>query len=234
MRLRALCALAVLLGVAGPASATVRIAFKDGKRIIYNDGIGESSRAALGKGDGWLAARVAMPSYYDEAIVRCARASSIDPKLVKSVVLIESAFDPRAVSRKGARGLMQLMPETAERYGVHDLFNPDENISAGTRHLAYLLGLYNGDTTRALAAYNAGEAAVARYKGIPPYAETRLYVHKGLAAYGGRSSLGGGFGLPQEKSWGGAKGTRVIVTRDAKNRPLLTNDSSPARSLKRG
>ena len=234
MRLRALCALGILLGAAASASAAVRIAVKDGKRIIYNDGIGESSRAALGKTDGWLASRVATPSFYDETIVRCARASSIDPKLVKSVVLIESAFDPRAVSRKGARGLMQLMPETAERYGVRDLFDADANISAGTRHLAYLMGLYKGDTTRALAAYNAGEAAVARYGGVPPYAETRLYVRKGLAAYGGKASLGGGFGLPKGQSWGNAKASPVIVTRDAKNRPLLTNDVSQARSLKRG
>ncbi|HKF44013.1 MAG TPA: lytic transglycosylase domain-containing protein [Thermoanaerobaculia bacterium] len=234
MRLRVLCVLGILLGVAGSASAVVRIAVRDGKRIIYNDGVGESSRAALARSDGWLAARVATPSFYDETIVRAARSSSIDPRLVKSVMLIESAFDPRAVSRKGARGLMQLMPETAERYGVRDLFDPVENISAGTRHLAYLLGLYGGDTTRALAAYNAGEAAVAKYNGVPPYSETRLYVHKGLAAYGGKSTLGGGFGLPQGKSWGGSKTRPVIVTRDSKNRPLLTTDVSPARSSKRG
>src|SRR5262249_36232597 len=211
VRLRALFALGILLGVATGASAAVRIGFRDGKRVIYNDGIGESSHAALGRGDAWLAERVATPSLYDETIVRAARGSSIDPRLVKSVVLIESAFDPRAVSRKGARGLMQLMPEPAQRYGVPDLFDPAETISAGTRPLAYLLSLYGGDTARALAAYNAGEAAVARYGGIPPYAETKLYVHKGLAAYGGKSTLGGGFGLPKEQSWGGSKGRPVIV-----------------------
>jgi soluble lytic murein transglycosylase-like protein len=233
-RLRALFALGILLGMATGASAAVRIGIRDGRRVIYNDGIGEASHEALGRADEWLAARASLPSLYDEAIVRAARASAIDPRLVKSVVLIESAFDHRAVSRKGARGLMQLMPETAERYGVRDLFDPVQNISAGTRHLAYLLGLYGGDTSRALAAYNAGEGAVARYRGIPPYAETKLYVHKGLAAYGGKSSLGGGFGLPKEQSWSGSKGRPVIVIRDSKNRPVLTTDISPARSLRRG
>ena len=200
VRLRTLFALGIVLGVATGASAAVRIGIRDGRRVIYNDGVGESSHEALGRADGWLAARVAMPSLYDEAIVRAARSSAIDPRLVKSVVLIESAFDARAVSRKGARGLMQLMPETAQRYGVRDLFDPEENISAGTRHLAYLLGLYSGDASRALAAYNAGEAAVARYGGIPPYTETKLYVHKGLAAYGGSPPWAAGSGCPRSRA----------------------------------
>ena len=74
---------------------------------------------------------------------------------------------------------MQLMPETARQYGVRDIFDPSQNISGGARHLAYLLGLYNGDVGKSLAAYNAGEAAVARYGGIPPYDETSLYVTRG-------------------------------------------------------
>lgn len=231
MRLRVLCALGIFLCGAAGASATVRIGIRGGKRVIFNDGVGESARAALGKSDSWLAARVATPSLFDEEIVLAARSTGLDPRLVKSVVLIESAFDPRAVSRKGARGLMQLMPETAQRYGVRDSFDPAENISGGTRHLAYLLRLYGGDTTRTLAAYNAGEAAVARYGGIPPYAETRLYVHKGLAAYGDRAALGGGFGLPPDRT---RAGRPVILKRDSRNRPLLTTDVSPARGLKRG
>jgi soluble lytic murein transglycosylase-like protein len=236
MRLRIL-GVAVLLLWIGPAGAihgAVRIGLKGGKRVIYNDGVGSSSREALARSDGWLAARVATPSLYDGMIADAARSSAIDPKLVKSVVLIESAFNPAAVSRKGARGLMQLMPDTAFRYGVRNMFDPAENVSGGARHLAYLLGLYNGDLVRALAAYNAGEAAVARYGGVPPFDETRLYVRKGLAAYYGKSSLGGGFGLPSEKTWGGARGRPVRLTRDAKNRPLITTDLSSPRALKRG
>src|SRR5262245_59726517 len=207
--LKVLCALGVFLLAASAASAKVRVGIRNGKRVIYNDGIGESSRSALGWNDAWLKARVATPSLYDGLIAEAAHTSRIDPKLVKSVMLIESAFDSRAVSRKGARGLMQLMPDTAERYGVRDSFNPVENISAGARHLAYLLDLYAGDTTRTLAAYNAGEAAVARYSGVPPYSETVLYVRKGLAAYGEKSSLGGGFGLPPAQSWGSSRNKPV-------------------------
>ncbi len=234
MRLKVLCILAVLLCSASAALGAVRIRIKDGKRIIYNDGVGPSSREVLGKSDSWLAARIATPSLYDGLIADAARENSLDPKLVKSVVLIESAFNPAAVSRKGARGLMQLMPETAVRYGVHDLFDPTENLAGGARHLAYLLELYGGDLPRALAAYNAGEAAVARYGGVPPFDETRIYVIKGMAAYYGKSSLGGGFGLAAGKTWGSVKSRPVRLTRDPKNRPLITTDFSPPRALKRG
>jgi soluble lytic murein transglycosylase-like protein len=236
MKLRILWVAALILWIApaGAIHGAVRIGFKGGKRVIYNDGVGSSSREALARSDGWLAARVATPSLYDGMIADAARSSAIDPKLVKSIVLIESAFNPEAVSRKGARGLMQLMPDTAFRYGVRNMFDPAENVSGGARHVAYLLGLYNGDLTRALAAYNAGEAAVARYGGVPPFDETRLYVRKGLAAYYGKSSLGGGFGLPAEKTWGGVKARPVRLTRDAKNRPLITTDLSRPRALKRG
>jgi soluble lytic murein transglycosylase-like protein len=234
VKLRIACALSILLCGAGAAPGTVRIETRGGKKVVYNDGVGETSREALRRSDTWLANRVETPSLFDDVIARAARTCAIDPRLVKSVMLIESAFDPRAVSRKGARGLMQLMPETAVRYGVRNPFDPTENVSGGVRYLAYLLGLYGGDTRRALAAYNAGESAVARYGGVPPFEETRLYVRKGLAAYYGRSSLGGGFGLPSSQTFGGAKGRPVRIIRDSKNRPLLTTDFSPSRRLKRG
>jgi soluble lytic murein transglycosylase-like protein len=107
----------------------------------------------------------------------------IDPELVLAVVSVESAFRPEAVSPKGAQGLMQLMPRTAASLGVEDAFDPEQNLDGGTRHLGGLLALYGGDVERALAAYNAGEGAVARHGGIPPFRETREYVRKVLERY---------------------------------------------------
>jgi hypothetical protein len=107
----------------------------------------------------------------------------LDPDLVLAVVGVESGFRPEAVSPKGAQGLMQLMPETATALGVQDAFDPAANLDAGVRHLGSLLTLYGGDVARALAAYNAGEGAVARHGGIPPYRETRAYVRRVLERY---------------------------------------------------
>jgi hypothetical protein len=115
--------------------------------------------------------------------VATARRHGLDPELVLAVVSVESAFRPRAVSPRGAQGLMQLMPRTAESLGVEDAFDPEQNLDGGTRHLGFLLSLYEGDVERALAAYNAGEGAVARHGGIPPFRETREYVRKVLEKY---------------------------------------------------
>jgi len=102
----------------------------------------------------------------------------VDADLIEAVMATESAFNPFAVSRAGAVGLMQLMPATAKRYGVTDIFNPRENVLGGVRYLSYLLKLFDGDLSLSLAAYNAGENAVLRHGGIPPYKETRTYVRK--------------------------------------------------------
>src|SRR5207302_2073931 len=107
----------------------------------------------------------------------------MDPALVRAVIETESNWNPRAYSRKGAGGLMQLIPTTAQRYGAYDLFNPQQNIDAGVKHLKWLLERYNGNLNLALAAYNAGEGAVDRAHGIPAYRETRNYVQRVQDAY---------------------------------------------------
>jgi len=114
-----------------------------------------------------------------------ARRHGLDPELVMAVVSVESGFRPQAVSPKGAQGLMQLMPRTASSLGVADALDPAQNLDGGTRHLGQLLTLYGGDLVRALAAYNAGEGAVDRHGGVPPYRETRAYVKKVLEQYRG-------------------------------------------------
>ncbi len=112
-----------------------------------------------------------------------ARRHGLAPELVLAVVSVESGFRPQAVSPKGAQGLMQLMPKTASELGVADAFDPEQNLDGGVRHLGSLLSQYGGDVRRALAAYNAGQGAVARHNGVPPYAETRAYVERVLRRY---------------------------------------------------
>jgi soluble lytic murein transglycosylase-like protein len=104
--------------------------------------------------------------------------------LVRAVIVVESGFNPRAVSKKGAVGLMQLQPATARRYGVKDIYDPDQNIRAGAHYLSDLLTRFNSNLELALAAYNAGEEAVERYgRHVPPYAETRSYVPNVMRVY---------------------------------------------------
>jgi len=117
-----------------------------------------------------------LPTGINEAVERIASEHSLPPQLIHSVIKVESNYNPYAVSVKGAQGLMQLIPDTAHRFGVRDAFNPVENIQGGAKYLRYLLDLYDDNYPLALAAYNAGEAAVAKYGGIPPYAETQNYV----------------------------------------------------------
>lgn len=121
-----------------------------------------------------------------EGLLREAAARNrLDPALVRAVVAVESAFRTEAVSPKGAQGLMQLMPATAAALGVRDAFDPAQNLDGGARHLAALVQGYGGDLRKALAAYNAGEGAVARYGGVPPYRETKDYLTKVLKRYHG-------------------------------------------------
>ena len=120
---------------------------------------------------------------YDEHIRQAAVLYQIPEELIRAVIRVESDFDPRAVSPANARGLMQLIPETAERMLVTDIFDPRQNIFGGVRYLRVLANLFNGDLELTIAAYNAGENAVIRHGGIPPYPETVEYVKRVLANY---------------------------------------------------
>jgi len=128
----------------------------------------------------WLA----KSALYDPMIARAARAAAVRPELVRAVIVVESAFNPRAVSKRGAQGLMQLRPATARRYGVSDAFDPEQNITAGAHYLRDLMARFGNDLELTLAAYNAGEAAVERYgRSIPPFSETRHYVPAVMHVY---------------------------------------------------
>jgi soluble lytic murein transglycosylase-like protein len=123
------------------------------------------------------------PTSYDPYIQEAARLYQIPEALVRAVIRVESNFDPRAVSHANAQGLMQLIPATAERMLVSDPFDARQNVLGGTRYLRVLANLFNGNLQLTLAAYNAGENAVLRYRGIPPFEETQMYVTKVLQYY---------------------------------------------------
>lgn len=120
---------------------------------------------------------------FDPYFKESARRHQVDEAWLRAIAHVESGYSPTAVSPKGAMGVMQLMPQTAQFYAVRDPFSPSQSIDAGARHMAYLLRRYQNDYTLAAAAYNAGEGAVTRYKGVPPFAETRAYVVKVNALY---------------------------------------------------
>jgi soluble lytic murein transglycosylase-like protein len=115
---------------------------------------------------------------FEKMVDRISGEQGVESPLVHSVIRAESNYNPNAVSPKGALGLMQLIPATARRFGVSNAFDAQENIQGGVRYLRFLLDYYRGDYAKAIAAYNAGEAAVDKYHGIPPYAETRSYVSR--------------------------------------------------------
>jgi hypothetical protein len=118
-----------------------------------------------------------------DCIIRIATEYQVDPHLITAIIHSESNFNHQAISPKGALGLMQVMPQTGERFGFKELFDPENNIRAGTAYLKWLLVRFEDDVTLALAAYNAGENAVLRYRGVPPYKETQNYVAKVLRGY---------------------------------------------------
>jgi len=155
----------------------------------------------------------------DAAIDEAAARHHVDPSLVRSVVKVESNFNPNAVSRKGAMGLMQLMPSTARSLNVSNPFDPQQNVDAGVRHLRKLLDSYGGNVRLSLAAYNAGAGAVARSAGVPHFKETQNYVRRITNLYNGGSEPGYNAG----SATGDAVGEAVHVQRDARGVLYISN-----------
>ncbi len=184
------CAVTLLLLGAGEAARADIYSFVDGAGVTHFTNVPVDTRYHLllatppeerkSRPENWLA----KAAEFNHLIERAAHSQAVRPELVRAVILVESAFNPHAVSSRGAVGLMQLLPATARRYGVADAFDPEQNITAGVRYLRDLLTRYGNNLELTLAAYNAGEEAVDRYgHSIPPFAETRHYVPTVLRIY---------------------------------------------------
>jgi hypothetical protein len=156
---------------------------------------------------------------HEDSISKYATKYGVDSDIVKAVIAVESCYNTGAVSPKGAQGLMQLIPETAARFGVDDSFDSSQNIHGGTRYLSWLMKRYDGDLYKAIAAYNAGEGAVDKYQGIPPFNETQHYVRKVLAVYNGLS--GQAVALPAVSASPASKGVKAVRVSVTYKSPLL-------------
>lgn len=180
------CSLAVVCALLGPAK-TARAdvyAYKDQNGVVTFTNVpthGGFRRVLRDSGSPASVGR--FNASYDSLIRTASGRYNIDAHLVRAVIKTESDFNAAARSRKGAMGLMQLMPDTARLHNVFDAYNPEENVEGGVRHLRMLLDRYQGDVELSLAAYNAGSGAVEKYRGIPPFVETREYVRRVLRFY---------------------------------------------------
>jgi soluble lytic murein transglycosylase-like protein len=172
----------LLVGCVGEAASIEWKIDEAGRKVFFN----VPSRNSIGRND-YLSYSERVSLYWD-TIKEISSLYDVDPELVKAVIQVESNYNHRAVSRKGAKGLMQLMPGTALRYGVRSVFDPQQNIQGGVRYLKDLLSLFDSDLELALAAYNAGEKHVQRFNAVPNFVETRNYVRKVLALYNGETT----------------------------------------------
>src|ERR1700722_10102602 len=179
--------------LASPARAQIAPSLDDRGKLVFTNGDSPTARHGSNMtahsapslfASATLTGNAASPPDRLDRIVRdAAERHKVDPALVKAVIATESGWNPQAVSNKGAVGLMQLIPGTAQRYGVGNAFDPVQNVEGGTRYLRWLLDRYDGDLTKSLAAYNAGERSVDRSGGVPAYPETQHYVQKVTDTY---------------------------------------------------
>ncbi|SEP03006.1 lytic transglycosylase domain-containing protein [Nitrosovibrio sp. Nv6] len=182
--------------LAQPAGAEIIYWFTDENGVVHFSNVPTDKRYVPFTAAGGTVVKKAMATplgapprqpvkaQYGAIVEEIARTYGLESALIHAVVLVESAYNPKAVSKKGAAGLMQLMPETAQRYGVTDRFDPVQNLHGGARYLSHLLKMFNGDMSLMLAAYNAGENNVVKYGNqIPPFQETRAYVPRVLDFY---------------------------------------------------
>lgn len=208
------------------AEAGVRVVVgPDGKKAIVDEAGAQRVRRTTSvsrSNNGRVSIRLReVPSAdLDSMIAYHSEAQDLDPRLVMALIQAESNYNARAVSKKGAIGLMQLMPGTAKLLRVSDPFDPDENLRGGTTYLRRMIDRFSGRLEFAVAAYNAGPGAVEKHGGIPPYQETRNYVRKVLALYRGEDVV-----LPAiqlKKSGGAGPERKTYLTRNAQNRLVVT------------
>jgi len=188
----------IILGLSAiPAHAQLSTYVGDDGNVVFTNTISLNERPATTKTSSQLGGVTAQPvaavttiplkpvapAELDTLVQKSAEKHHVDPDLVRAVIATESNWNASAVSRKGALGLMQLIPGTAQRLGVGNAFDPAQNVDAGVRYLGMLIERYNGDLSKALAAYNAGPGAVDRFGGVPNFRETRSYVQKVTATY---------------------------------------------------
>ncbi len=213
-------AMAFAAGAAREATAGVEARLLDGELVFTSrperkPGASPASMSLGRKG------RPAPPEEIGHLVEEVSRRYAVDPALVTTVISVESGFNQRAVSPKGARGLMQLMPETARQYGVSDAHDPRQNIEGGVAYLTDLLRQYGGDMRLALAAYNAGPEAVARASGVPSFAETRAYIRKIEDGYG--KLPGGGVVSKDGSAVARPRGGPIRAARDSEGQVIMTN-----------
>jgi soluble lytic murein transglycosylase-like protein len=176
------------------------------------------------------AEKVGQPVDLNEVVKAASGAYRLDPDLVNSVIRAESGFNTRAVSPKGAQGLMQLMPQTASELGVRNAFDPRANVEGGTRYLRELLERYDFDLVKALAAYNAGPQRVEQYGGVPPYYETKVYVARIVRDFNKKKLAAKSASQPPAQKTSGSKstGTRAAAAKPHKTVPQTQAKASPA------